>query len=430
MGPFLILVFKGNLTNIIEHLCSVDSLQPIEKQLSGFDQLHWLIKYKDVIFMTLSIKDLINLIIIFSAYYMTTGLGFSFVYISIPLGILGLIFLSYRKRIIFYRSIIILPIILLFYYSITQIIIEADIGTLVNMMLSITTFITLIVYLPNINATDILKIAKRFINASIVLLIIEAIYRITNPSQDYLATLVLQGKEIDFFEGLFYAYKMNSFMFMDSNFVGLVIIVVYFLAFYLRKIFKEIYRYQLIVLSILALLTFSRAAIFSMILFWLIFRYMSSEQKSAIYYIRLVVVLLLAIFFIFIFLSYYQNDGSLISKFYILEQALLFEENATIWQMLFGIGFGNAVYFLNIGAHNFILTFLVESGIVGLVFLLLFWIHLLKNTNFAVGYIMLPFLTCGLSLTSHAVPYLYVAYAIIFILSNKAYLKKIETEKG
>ncbi|MGY4806851.1 hypothetical protein ACVNRM_14825 [Bacillus paranthracis] len=120
----------------------------------------------------------------------------------------------------------------------------------------------------------------------------------------------------------------------------------------------------------------------------------------------------------FIF-GYMNSDISFLSKIEIVDRAFEFLSDTTMSNVLLGIGFGNSFEYLRIGAHNFIITYLLESGLIGFILLFVLWWKILRKTKFKAGIVMLPFLFAGMSLAGHAITYLYCIFAIIYILEKK-----------
>lgn len=173
----------------------------------------------------------------------------------------------------------------------------------------------------------------------------------------------------------------------------------------------------LFLLSILNFLTFSRASILTLVLFYVLIG-LSTLGKRIFF-----TTCLMFIGFFYIG-NYVISDGSFMSKIYIVDQTWSFLKSTSLTNVLFGIGFGNTFQYLGIGAHNFVITYLLESGLIGLTFIFLLWWKILRYTKFRAAVIMVPFLVNGMSLASHAIPYLYCVFAIVYTLEKKCELLK------
>jgi hypothetical protein len=124
-------------------------------------------------------------------------------------------------------------------------------------------------------------------------------------------------------------------------------------------------------------------------------------------------IILLVIAFILL-----GSDSSFQSKFHILNLFLDFIKTSNIIDFLFGIGFGNTVSYLGIGAHNFIVAHFVESGLIGFLLLVTFYTSIIFISKNKILIVLLPFLLTGMSLAGHAIPYLYTIFVLIILLEK------------
>ena len=106
---------------------------------------------------------------------------------------------------------------------------------------------------------------------TIVLGSAEAVVRFVFPFQDLSAAL---AQHVALGVDAFYAYKFNSIMYQDSNFVGMWLLVIFLFQLYSARLGQPIERVQSIMLFALLCLTVCRAAIFAAVvivafrLFW------------------------------------------------------------------------------------------------------------------------------------------------------------------
>ena len=215
--------------------------------------------------LTLNIRNVaLFFTILFSGFYLTRILSLSPVYITFLIGVGAIViygFFNYRSAHISRASV--WYGIYIFYLIVTQFFLEPDFNTLINVLFSLSYFITILNIAFYANNTILVKYSKYFIWFTIILLAIEAGWRLTHP------VFVLEGTDKDYRdkEGmLFYAFKFSSIMFKDSNFVGTYGLVAFFYYYYLRrkKYVKSII--PLIILFVLILLTLSRSAILTVFL--------------------------------------------------------------------------------------------------------------------------------------------------------------------
>ena len=353
---------------------------------------------------------LLWIFIVFSGFYINL-FYIKPVYIAILLGIIGYVFLEGDTfKNIIWDKLSIFTIIWTTYMCISFIFIRGYIGTTLNSIMSVFVFFIAIQYLKSRNENRILKISKNFIDISIVLLIIEAIIRISHPRADELS---------------FYRYKFNSIMYDDSNYVGIFIICLFFYSIYLSRYKEEKYTYQKIFLFILCITTFSRSAIIStlgMIIALKVFYILYNIAKKLTKKQRITISIIMGLITIticFLGVDFLLRDGSFRSKFYIAELAIKHLKQSNLNQILFGVGFGKTYDYIGIGAHNIVIAYALESGIIGLIFFIMFTVMIAIKTNGKSLIVTIPFLLAGMSLAGFTLPFLYIIYAMIYILENE-----------
>jgi len=355
-------------------------------------------------------------IIPFSGFYITK-LSLSPIYLFILIGVYLSTILIFLNNKIKLSKELTLAIILLFYFLVfQQIFSKPNISAYVNFSFSIVVFIVSYMILNKTNSNTIINLSEKLIFFSIPLLVYEAYYRITNPI--FFVDFAAKGRDdLDF-----YYFKINSIMYQDSNFVGLFILSLFFFLLYLKQFTLKKYYVSFSLLVILIFTTISRASILSLILFSFLYIF---RQKIYKYRIVTFIFSVISVFVLFpILLKYRTIDDSFSTKFEIFDRTFEYISSANLMHLLFGVGFGNAVDVLDMGAHNFFVTYLVESGFIGLVLVVIFWLYILFKTKLKVGIVMFPFLLNGMSVASGAIPYLYAMFAVILVLESRR--KKIE----
>lgn len=354
------------------------------------------------------------LLVVFSTWYITK-LPFSPVYVFSFLGaLIGLAILSYRP-VLKIDAVISLSFLVVFYFCFTQIVIlKPNVNTFLNAVFSIIVFIFIRILIPPLSTVNLFKLSRLLIYFSMPLLVFESFYRILNPPQERLDFYIESGME----DIIFYAYKMNSIMFQDSNFVAMLVLVLFFFSLYLvRSFHSRFLLFYSAVLFFLLLATLSRAAIIASLVFILLIPLSNFFYRNRKFVLLLFLIILPFMFSIAFKMS--DFDGSFASKFHIINQTIKFIKDASLVQILFGVGFGNAVEVLNIGSHNLFVAFLVESGFIGLVLIILLWHQILLKSNYAAGIVMFPFLLAGMSFASLAMPYIYVVFSIMLELESR-----------
>ena len=343
------------------------------------------------------------LIIVFSGFYLY-GMKIDPIYIAFLLGV----FLLYPKAMSNKKlklKLELLPIyVFIGYIIITQYLILSNYTKpVINVLLALAYYIVTFRTIEHLNYKKISRISRIFINASIIILMVEAIYRWLHPVD--LVENISRGAYI-------YRYKISSIMYQDSNFVGIYIVVLFFYCIYLRKYFEEKYRIHLIILFVLCLLTLSKASIVTLILFWIIFGMDISKIN------KIVLLILLGGTAGIWFLKMIIQDDSLMARYALFYYTGKYFKSASIFNQIIGVGFGNAKYYMNIGAHSIFIVFLVEAGIIGLVALLFLWVHIIKKSKGQALIVLLPFSLNALALSGHSITFLYCVLAIICILSK------------
>ena len=350
--------------------------------------------------------------ILFSGFYLTRVLSLSPVYITFLIGtlvIVGYAIFNYHSIYISKASVLYFAYII--YIIVTQSFLDPNFSTLINVIFSLLYFIIML-NIAYYSKTEILvRYSKYFIWFTILLLVVEAAWRLTHP------IFVIEGTDKDYrnMEGmLFYAFKFSSIMFKDSNFVGTYGLVAFFYYYYLRKKKYVKSMIPLIILFILISLTLSRSAIITVLLTIVILYFLSIKIK--LHHIILGIVLIISV--VFIALPQIETDGSFLSKFDILELTWRHLQECSLGQFLFGVGFGNTVEHIGIGAHNLLVTHLIESGIIGLLFFLIVNFSLINKTKRYSLYLTIPLFISGMSLAGHAISYYYACLALIYVIER------------
>lgn len=354
-----------------------------------------------------------NLLVLFSGFFMS-GYYIDPVYITFIATVLFLIvYMVFRDQSIHISKPIIVSALFFAYLFVTQfMIVNGEFNTILNVLISLIYFFMTLQLIYNLSSEKLYKISNKFIFFSILVLIVEMTLRILNPTYEINGQYLTGNVE-------FYAYKMNSFLYQDSNYVGAYIVSLFFFAFYLDGIRPhKKYKIAMLILFLLCVFTFSRASILTIILFFPFF-WTLKKLKTIKFSILFIIVLIPIIMFLYNIENVFLNDGSFISKLGIIELTLNHIRNSDLSTILLGVGFGNSHYYLGIGAHNIFVTYLIESGIIGISFLVILWVLIVFKTNFSAIIIVIPVLFNGMSLSSHATPYLYAIFAIILVLSNR-----------
>ncbi len=246
---------------------------------------------------------------------------------------------------------------------------------------------------------------------SLILIILDTIYRLTNPGAPYLDTF-------DYYyipeDRWFYLYKYNSILFRDSNTVALLILnLVFPMLIFNRLLFSSnmnMVNIMALIFFILLLLTFSRAGIIAF-LFGIIFYFLYNRTKGIKLYL---IVCLLFIKFLATVFIISQEDLSFQSKLFIYDMLLKYiMDKFYESQFITGIGLQKSYEILGIYTHALIATSLIEAGVVFFISYTAFLLYILiryKNSKI----ILVPNLVASLSYFLYlGSPFFFVPLAIV-----------------
>ena len=353
--------------------------------------------------MTMKIKPMeigAALLIIFSGVYLNT-LPIAPVYITFFLGVVFLVFGLFAHRIRLIPASLFTAVLYLLYLVLSQGE-SAERSAFYNYLFSLAYFIVVCIGSFSVQREKLFQYCKWFVRMSILIMGIEAIWRFTHP-------VFRQGNVGSI---AFYRFKYSSIMYQDSNYVGIFALVVFFFILFLEK--KQMtLKVEKYLCFLLIVLTISRSAIIVSIVFWFLFEdRVKKTWKTILLIIGIIGVIYFAFTYIF-FDSTYQSKLSIISKAY------SYFQNASVYDKLCGIGFGRTVDYIGIGSHNFFVTIILESGLVGFLILVFFWIQLIRESGKKCIYVMAPFLIAGFSMAQHFLPFLYATYAVMITVERK-----------
>ena len=345
-------------------------------------------------------KVIAGLLVVFSACFIVGVTQFSPVYFFVFLG-----FISYAWQIFYYSKVNIyrVELIVLFicvYLTYTQPISDID-GGIKDILLKIMELMVFCVtydVLRKLELNSIVNLVKWFFNVSILLLFLDFLYRYHAGGG---------------YSGL-YSIKEHSLMFEDSNFVGIVCVSLLSLALFIRKEYNYGFLKQILSIIIFAILTFSRATIIACFISLLLYRFW--DGKIRFYYFIVLCVLVIGAFILII--SYFKTDPSFLLRLNIIDHILSFV-NPGDGSFLYGWGLGNTKYFIGKSAHNFILSYLLEIGLIGLLSYIVLWAEFIRISR-NVMYIMVPVFV-NLMAVEGVMPYTYVCFAIVCALAHRKF---------
>ncbi|WP_338804089.1 hypothetical protein WDV76_20635 [Xenorhabdus griffiniae] len=347
--------------------------------------------------------------LIFCGFYLTKVTSLSPVYLSFLLAI-AFIYLHFvaKNTIKVDRSLFNLSCVCLLFFFI---IFNSKFSLLVNLFISLLSPFLVAFFYKN-------KTAKSnnllFIFFSYALLFnTDGLWRIINPDLTNLEKL--ESLNIGF-----QIYKVNSIMYPDSNYVGLQ--AVFFISIYVylfkgvkfNKSRKIIYFIVFLLLLSSIILSFSRSAIIGVLVFF--FFYLLKNTNKFLFLFTSIIIFIITIAF---FSNHYSNDISFSSKFHIFFITYDYLYHADIYHILFGIGLGNAVNVIGIGTHNLFITFLIESGLTGLLIFLFILIYFIKKLKYDFFITAFPFILSSMSLGTTALPYFFTFICLCILKKYK-----------
>lgn len=274
----------------------------------------------------------------------------------------------------------------------------------VNLIFSLAYLIITIIIAQNSTQSHLLRATEYTFIFSIILLSLELTYRLTNPVEPEGWTTIRE----DIF---WYQYKTSSFMYPDSNSVGLFTTCLFAFAIGIHENFSHRFKKYLAPLFFFTIGSLSRSAIITALLIILYNHAKDSKFKPII----LTTFTTIALYLIYIAV---ESDESFMSKFWIAELAAKYISNADNYTLLIGTGPGNAERELGIGSHLLSITLLIEIGIIGTIFTTTLWSLIWLKSGKHGTPIFIAILINGLSFTTFATPWFYSLTTILIYLSR------------
>lgn len=240
------------------------------------------------------------------------------------------------------------------------------------------------------------------------------------------ATVWLSG-EPSVYQGV-YRYKFGGLMYSDSNTTGIHLLIwLFFTLWWARSLHRrgllvgrwDRARYIGLVVWWLVLLglTLSRACWIAAFIGLLYFLMPAKSLKYV--WVSLGVCLLVGMvgFVTFVY-PRVQYDASFISKFQIWYAFLDYWRQASWPEMLFGVGLTRSTMEMGMYAHNYVLVFLVETGLIGCLLMVGLFGRILFDSRGEGLCLLLPFAVATLSSTVLFVPELFLFLS--FMMAVKA----------
>jgi hypothetical protein len=305
--------------------------------------------------------------------------------------------------------VVVLPLLFMIYVMISQITLGAPFAHYMGVVFAIAYFVIVVLFVPYLSGDRRDRLVEKFILFTVMLLIVECIWRFTHPDPAYKEFAATGDPR------WIYQYKMIGLMYIDSNSTAIHIVILFFFLLYRESEGSGKYKWAKLILLVLLVLTISRAAWFGAAVGWVYFRYLYG-RKIPSYMLNLILLSLGAVlFYVFFIEARIKDDISYNTKFEIVTVAIDYMKKAPALNLFFGQGFSKSLDVLDIYAHNFLLVFLIESGIAGLVFMIVLLIQFVVTTRRKALIILVPFILTTLSASMTFIPYLYVVMALVYI---------------
>lgn len=278
----------------------------------------------------------------------------------------------------------------------------------INIYVSLLTGIAIALSSRKLDAIGIRKVVNIFIGFVIAFSSLDTLWKLFNPKNFEFS--MSQYEDI-----WFYTYK-NSFMFGDSNVLGLLLLYTLGLSLYLRVIFKtrSNYHFNEIAILILIAATLSRSAMFAALVGMIIYTYIRLK-KFRIYFVPIIVILL-----IYLSASLYEmlaNDGSGETKLNELANVYSYL-NMSSSNLMVGIGYGYGESATGRYIHGLFAKLIMEGGLLSFISFIAAILGVWVN-DIRLVVIIAPFLISSFSLSAYVItPFFVTIMFLAFKLSE------------
>lgn len=297
-------------------------------------------------------------------------------------------------------------------------------------------FISAISYYPigffllkTLSKVKVVKISNFILFFNVIIFSIEAFWRLTHPiiSRD---SMIESNISISDF---FYAYKLNSIMCGDSNFVAILIVILLFFTFYLYNYIEKRKRYifYMFAFYILTILTLSRSAIILSVfaaiililakLFKQHIKYFLIKQKITLK-LALILSIIIPIIIIGInfIIQFFILDDSFNTKMEIFIRTIEATKRMSIIEILTGIGnkIELAVEWIGRFPHNIVCMYFMWFGLLGMILVYYTWFKIYKTIPISI-LIFLPIILMGYNLCYINCHLFYAVLAIIYYFETQ-----------
>lgn len=299
--------------------------------------------------------------------------------------------------------------------------IQVGAGAVVNMAIGPLLAVMMPVIGRRLTRAQLVGIVRAFVLVTLMVATVESAWRLSHPDFERIEDATQNGADED--DILFYAYKFNSLMYLDSNFVGLQLVILFAMLFALRREDIRVPLYWKIWNFVLIVLTVSRASVITAVA--VMFLVVLSRARGIV---RMILVAAIAAAAIGMFLVI-RNDPSFLSKFDILSRFVIYLRGADLTSLMMGVGVSRSLDVLGIGGHNFVVVYITELGLVVFVLWLLYWTWMLRFEPRLLIVLAAWFIN-GFSLSAVAAGYLFATGGLMRLLAQQRHVQPLPFDEA
>ena len=311
------------------------------------------------------------LLLIISSIMHAVKIGFSPVYVLIPVLFLFGVLRGIHKNTYTVTSLVMFLLLVFALATATEFN-----GSLANLICFALGFFTAVSEASKVKTEGIFRTTHISLYIVAGILAIDSVYRLLNPGAPYaeMEQAIAGG------EYAYYVYKFNTLMFADSNTISLVALSWLCLLLFLQDCGARRNRVLIIVFISIIFSSLSKASIFTTCLI-IVVRLSSKLPKI----INLVPAVLLLLLLLFSLDGFFEQGGGL-AKLDIFDQFLYVTRDMSSFDIIVGNGIGSSESILGIFGHNIFIIYIIDLGIIGTALLIIFCVFYYINNPYYVIY--------------------------------------------
>lgn len=369
-------------------------------------------RYKNIFFYkSNSVASM--LLIVFSCAFITKLVPLSPIYLTTMASLFLLTYaakgiVTLRNRRVVYFFVLLFSIYLMLNLLLTNTGVIKDTKDLYVLIFFTQYFVFVDISLSKLKHVDFKKVLLFYFVFNLLFLFFELYMRIKAGMEADIPTWILANPNY-----IFYLFKENSIIFLDSNATATIVLSIIAIITYLwrdvSKMFPVLSKVFLVLYTVLLLGTFSRAAIagYLVLVLYLILVY---KRSVIIKFIMSILLFLLSVYTVIALLS----DFSFLSKFQIFSETYFYLKSLDLITFLFGTGINSSSEHLSYYAHNVISIYLIEFGFVGFILFIIMFVVIAKSTSKNHFYMTIPYFIAALSFTPIIIPYVFCTYSLLY----------------